>query len=202
MRGIYQNFSALKQSEHLDRDYQIKYRHGDSGFAVIAPHGGRIEHGTSQVADAIAGDEHSFYAFEGLKDLSHDLHISSNRFDEPTALTIARRADIVITIHGCLGHESYIYLGGCHDELKESLRYRLSNDGFPAEFDPHPKRQGMRKTNICNHGKSGLGVQIEMTQAFRMSLFKSPSYSETFWKANDQFYEFTELIRAIINNIR
>jgi phage replication-related protein YjqB (UPF0714/DUF867 family) len=200
MRGIYQNFSALKQSEHLDRDYRIKYRHGDSGFAVIAPHGGRIEHGTSQIADAIAGDEHSFYAFEGLKDLSHDLHISSNRFDEPTALTIARLADIVITIHGCLGHEPYIYLGGCHDGLKKLLRDRFSNDGFPAEFDPHPKRQGTRKSNICNLGKTGMGIQVEMTQAFRNSLFKSPSYSETFWKANDQFYEFTELVRKIINN--
>ena len=84
MRGIYQNFHALKQSEYPDRDYRIEYRQGASGFAVIAPHGGRIEHGTSQIADAIAGDEHSFYAFEGLKDLSHDLHISSNRFDEST----------------------------------------------------------------------------------------------------------------------
>lgn len=200
MRGIYQNFNALKKSEHLDRDYRIEYRQGASGIAVIAPHGGRIEHGTSQIADAIAGDEHSFYAFEGLKDLSHDLHISSNRFDESTALRIARQAKIVITIHGCLGNKSAIYIGGRHQSFKEKLVDILKKQDWPAAFDPNPKRQGMDLANICNRGKVGKGIQVEMTQAFRKSLFKSSSYSETFWKANDRFYEFTDLVRSIINH--
>jgi phage replication-related protein YjqB (UPF0714/DUF867 family) len=36
-------------------------------FAVIAPHGGAIEPGTTEVAEAIAGDRFSFYTLEGVK---------------------------------------------------------------------------------------------------------------------------------------
>lgn len=35
--------------------------------AIIAPHGGSIEPGTSEIAATIAGDSQSFYAFEALR---------------------------------------------------------------------------------------------------------------------------------------
>jgi phage replication-related protein YjqB (UPF0714/DUF867 family) len=36
-------------------------------LAILAPHGGGIEPGTSELAEAVAGEGLSFYAFEGLK---------------------------------------------------------------------------------------------------------------------------------------
>jgi poly-gamma-glutamate hydrolase-like protein len=57
--------------------------------ALVAPHGGGIEPGTSELADAIAASDLSFYTFEGLKPSGNtDLHITSTRFDEPMCLTL------------------------------------------------------------------------------------------------------------------
>jgi Poly-gamma-glutamate hydrolase len=70
-------------------------------FALVAPHGGGIEPGTSELADAIAGSDLSFYTFEGLKSSGNtDLHITSTRFDEPMCLTLLASSSVVVTLHG------------------------------------------------------------------------------------------------------
>jgi phage replication-related protein YjqB (UPF0714/DUF867 family) len=67
----------------------------------VAPHGGGIEPGTSELADAIAGSDLSFYTFEGLKSSGNtDLHITSTRFDEPMCLTLLASSSVVVTLHG------------------------------------------------------------------------------------------------------
>jgi phage replication-related protein YjqB (UPF0714/DUF867 family) len=66
--------------------------------AVIAPHGGGIEPGTSELATAIAGDDFSLYLFEGLKSAGNgELHITSTNFDEP----ISAKADMEWTGRCC-----------------------------------------------------------------------------------------------------
>ena len=73
----YANFSALKQNEREGEDYTILHRNGDSKFAIMAPHGGGIEPGTMGIADAIAGNDHTFYAFKGIKKTRNTiLHIT------------------------------------------------------------------------------------------------------------------------------
>ena len=67
MIGNYTNFGELVQNEKADEDYTILYREVDSQVAIIAPHGGGIEPGTIDIADAIAGCDFTFYAFKGLK---------------------------------------------------------------------------------------------------------------------------------------
>lgn len=63
----YRNYSDLCRIEREGLDYRIRWRKAGRPYCVMAPHGGGIEPGTSEISDAIAGDEHSFYAFEGLK---------------------------------------------------------------------------------------------------------------------------------------
>ena len=195
MSGIYNNFAELAESLQENTDYRIIARSIKTQFAIVAPHGGRIEHGTSQIADAIAADTHACYLFEGLQPLSHDLHLSSNAFDEPKSVSLINDVNTVITIHGAYGKTPYVYFGGLHEQLKQVLIERLIEAGFPAEPDPSPTRQGKKPTNICNRGKSGKGVQIEMTQGFRKSLFKKPDYNKTRWLPNEQFHLFVKTIR-------
>ena len=64
----YCNFEELKANEKEGTDFQIQYRHGETGIAVIALHGGGIEPGTSEIADSVAGEDHAFYTFEGCKE--------------------------------------------------------------------------------------------------------------------------------------
>jgi phage replication-related protein YjqB (UPF0714/DUF867 family) len=94
---IYTTFGNLRQKEHQDADYRIRWHIGSSGIAILNIHGGEIEPGTTRLAGAIADQEHSFYSFEGIKTAGNlALHITSTRFDEPIALDIV--CQIVLTI--------------------------------------------------------------------------------------------------------
>lgn len=198
MPDIYHSFEELASAHEESVDYRIHARPAASRFAIVAPHGGRIEHGTSQIARGIAGDEHACYCFEGLKPLSHDLHITSNRFDEPQALNLVSSVDVVLTVHGAYGKKPHVYFGGLHEELKIELIEVLVSEGFHAEPDPSPTRQGKGETNICNRGKLKKGVQIEMTQGFRKSLFDEPDYNHTEWRPNDHYFRFIGAIRQVL----
>src|SRR5438034_10673680 len=67
MADKYASFSELAMSELEGRDFQVRLRKRNGVAAVIAPHGGGIEPGTSELADVIAASDFSFYAFEGIK---------------------------------------------------------------------------------------------------------------------------------------
>src|SRR5262245_11150501 len=76
----YRNFAALEKHERAGSDYDVLVRRAQDRFAIVAPHGGGIEPGTSELADGVAGLEHSFYTFEGLKTSGNgDLHITATR---------------------------------------------------------------------------------------------------------------------------
>ncbi len=196
----YQNFAHLKNHEIEFRDYRIRVRERGSGTVILAPHGGWIERGTSQIAEALAGDEHTFYAFEGLKPClksNRTLHITSNHFDEPSALAIVTRAERVIAIHGARGSESAIYLGGLNVELRGELLDSLVSKGFQACDDPSPSRQGKGPTNICNRGKTGQGLQVELTFGLRQRMF-DPSPCGTKWEGNRLFHQIVECFREFL----
>ncbi len=169
---FYHSYTHLRAREREDRDYRIRSRTGRSGIAIVAPHGGGIERGTSQVAEGIAGEEHGFYAFEGLKPAGNlVLHITSNRFDEPRALGIAAAARTVISVHGAKGRAAAVYLGGLDFVLRERIAGVLTDAGFLAMDDPSPTRQGRSPSNICNRCISGRGVQLELSYGVRTMLF-------------------------------
>lgn len=195
----YQNFAELSANEREGRDYRIRLRQGMSIFAVMAPHGGRIERGTSQITEAIAGDKHAFYLFEGIKERNnHLLHITSDRFDEPAALTVAGQVQTVITIHGAKGREHRVYTGGLNHELERHILDAMNHAGFKAMHDPSPTRQGRGVTNICNRGGSGMGVQVELTQGLRRHMFM-PLDDGARWVPNDLFHVFVMAMRSVLD---
>ena len=127
----YRSYKDLKKNEVETIDYCIRHRNGNSGIAVMAPHGGAIERGTAEVADAVAGRQHSYYAFWGLKD-EHNarLHLSSTAFDEPVAVDLARNSGTILTIHGCKEQHHIVYLGGRDNRLKETIFKSLRQADF------------------------------------------------------------------------
>jgi phage replication-related protein YjqB (UPF0714/DUF867 family) len=44
-------------------------------------------------------------------DFGH-LHITNTHFDEPAAIEIVCRSEIIITVHGCAETEPLVYVGG------------------------------------------------------------------------------------------
>ncbi len=188
----YHDFQDLDMHEEEGRDYQILSRFGSSGIAVMAPHGGDIEPGTSELAEAIAGKEHAFYSFEGLKPKGNrNLHLASVSFDESTGVRLAKASETVLTIHGCKKDEPLIFIGGLDDELKSRIRDMLLKRAFPVQKSPnYPGRNPM---NICNLGRRDKGVQLEMSSGLRKLLFKDLSRAGRKEKTED----FENLVKAV-----
>ena len=169
----YRNYTQLMTREREGRDFLIHVRKGPSGVSVIAPHGGGIEPGTMELADAIAGEEHSFYCFEGIKrEKNADLHITSEYFDEPQGVEIVKSSKAVLALHGCKGYGEAVYVGGLDADLGEKIRISLVQEGFNAELIPRPELQGQRENNICNRCKGGRGVQLEISRGLRKRMFR------------------------------
>jgi len=177
MGGKYASYRELCETEQEGRDYRIRSWPGHSGIAVMVPHGGEIEPGTTEIAEAVAGNGHAFYSFEGIKpDRNQDLHVPSTRFDEPVAEEIAATATRVITIHGCREREEAVVVGGLDAELRESIKGRLEEAGFSVREDP--RLPGRSRMNICNRCQGGRGVQLEVTRGLRKHLFRGLAPSE------------------------
>jgi phage replication-related protein YjqB (UPF0714/DUF867 family) len=137
----------------------------------MAPHGGWIEPYTSELAEALAGEDLSFYTFRGIKDdSSHTLHLTSHRFDEPVAMGAASAASVVVAIHGERSRDkAFVMVGGAHAELKRGLRRALAEAGFQVKA-PREGLGGENPRNICNRGSSGGGVQLEVSEGLRWKL--------------------------------
>jgi len=178
----YPNFEKLSHSEARE-GYRIRWRLGTSGIAVLSIHGGEIEPGTTRIANAIAGQEHSFYSFEGtLISRNRRLHITSTRLDEPTAMEIVCQSEIIISIHGSADLEPIALLGGLDVELTKVIRHELRKAGFEAEDtgQQSDSRWGLRfggtdQKNICNLCGRGMGVQIEISRGLRATMFRDLS---------------------------
>jgi phage replication-related protein YjqB (UPF0714/DUF867 family) len=184
----YSSFWQLSTSEPSD-SYQISHTSCGTSVAIIAPHAGKIESGTSEICRAIAGKDLTFYLFEGRKSASNsDLHITSTRFDEPDGLVIASGAHTVVTIHGQRGDDLYINVGGLDEELGDRIIESLNAAGYVTGRHVDPALQGRNKENICNRGTSGSGVQLEISRGLRNQL------------CNDdlRLAAFSEVIRKVL----
>jgi phage replication-related protein YjqB (UPF0714/DUF867 family) len=162
----YQSFLALAQDQP-DDTWRVVHRYiPRSGVLIIAPHGGGIEPGTSELATTIAAQDYNLYCFEGLrKSDNRDLHVTSHRFDDPQALALAARSSIVVGIHGCKGANA-ILVGGRDVTLVAYLTQSLCAAGFPARSQNH-RFPAVNPQNICNRGSRGAGAQLELTVEFR-----------------------------------
>ena len=164
----------------------------------MAPHGGGIEFGTNQMAQAIAHPDHTFWAFNGIKKTENRiLHITSTRFDAPEALGIASAAQTVITLHGCHGDNPFVYVGGRHGLLKKRLCRVLINAGFNARISTKPGLTGENPLNLCNRCRSGSGVQLEITTALRKRLF-TPIKDRSIKGNEKEFLRFTNTVRTAL----
>ena len=165
----YQNFADLARAQVRGRDYEITVRRQSrSRVAVIAPHGGEIENGTSEVASAIADEDFNLYLFEGTRASRNYfcLHLTSRLFDEPQCLGLITDCAIVVAIHGCAGTQPEVLLGGRDTELRDRIADALAATNIAAAVCGH-RFPATHASNVCNRGASGRGVQLELTDPLR-----------------------------------
>ena len=167
----FRSFADLAAAYERDRDYRIvQLLRPESEVAILAPHGGSIEAHTSDIARDIAGPNFNLYLFEGLLKAGNfaALHLSSHLFDEPDCLNLLRACRSVISVHGC-GHAGEIVLMGGRDAtLRESIGARVRALGVACEAAP-AGLDAADPLNVCNRGRGGAGVQLEVSLALRRS---------------------------------
>jgi phage replication-related protein YjqB (UPF0714/DUF867 family) len=197
----YVNFEQLTSIAKENVDYRRIVKQRNSSWAIIAPHGGGIEPGTSEIATAIAGFTHSLYIFEGIRSTRNNmLHITSTQFDDPQLLKLFKFIKTVLTLHGCSGNEPIAYVGGLLDDVRDKIIEKLNQAGIKAEISSNPSLQGRDMNNICNKGTLGKGNQIELSEALRMAMFLSLSRSGR--KVESKLFKtFVKIVRQVIKEV-
>jgi phage replication-related protein YjqB (UPF0714/DUF867 family) len=160
---------AAAYSEGVDYRTTRLLRPG-STVGIVAPHGGRIEAHTLELATAIAGIDLSLYVFEGMRSTANyaALHLTSHYFDEPGCLELLAACDDVVAIHGCKADGEVALVGGLDHELAAEIGVAMNKAGLDYYLDGH-EFPGTHPNNICNRGRRGVGVQLELSAAFRES---------------------------------
>lgn len=167
----YANMAELFAATREGRDYHVHVRAAGSAVAIVAPHGGCIEPGTFELADAIAGGSYNFYCFEARTD---GLHVTSHHFDDPDCIELIKASHYVITVHGCKDSEAIpgpdltVAIGGRDTSLGALIQQDLEHSGFAIGH--RPELAGVHPGNICNRGCSGVGVQLELSWSLRERL--------------------------------
>lgn len=181
----YSSFKQLFEQEAPAIDYHIAVEDRGTDVLIMAPHGGRIEPGTSEIARDVAAGDLSLYCFEGLRKRPHgDLHVTSHRYDEAQAIGAASKCEVVVAIHGRSDRDDpeTVWLGGLDGLLLERMEKQLNLAGFSAEVKSGDLA-GAHSNNICNRGRSGKGVQLEIPKSLRDELKVNAARLQAFSEA-------------------
>jgi len=197
----YKSFASLEAIERAGVDYCRTILPRASVITVIAPHGGGIEPGTSEIAKAIAGDQFSLYCFEGLKRQGNyrDLHITGTNFDDPDCVQLTGKARVVLAIHGCDDDNEVVYVGGCNENIRTQLIDALTVAGFYAQEDV-TAHSGRNPQNICNRGIPEGGIQLEIAEGLRLKMFRSLKRHERIF-LQPPFEVFVNAVRESLNRL-
>jgi phage replication-related protein YjqB (UPF0714/DUF867 family) len=169
----YRDFSELVLHAAKGKDYRIDILDRGVEITVTAVHGGGIEPLTSELAAAIAGEEHNLYDLRGLRRVGNEeLRVPAARFSEMRLQGLLKRSRVAVSVEGVDGAEAAVCLGGRNRRLRRLLAESLSEAGFVVckPSSPMPSHDPTLFFNAPSDG----GVQIEFTRALRESMVGGP----------------------------
>jgi phage replication-related protein YjqB (UPF0714/DUF867 family) len=187
---LFRNYAELSQTYREGVDFEIVSRDFPRGSRerpfVFAIHGGAIEPGTTELANAVAGKDAAFYSFVGKTTESRPkaemLHLTATHFDEPRLEAMLPRANRCLSLHGFGGVESDFCVGGADVKARRALVVELRKrfpDWRACEICC-PPYLGVAKKNVANRcGKPARpGVQIEMSPTVRKEIVEDSAFRE------------------------
>ena len=189
-------FHKFFKDKEEGRDYNVEVQKVENAnVAIIAIHGG-IELYTDLIAKEIAKEDCNYYVFV-VPEISSfsfaSMHLTSSQFDDERCIQVIENCSTVISIHGCKNYgaeNNPILIGGLDDKLKTIICEELNNKGILAVIDTS-RFPATSVDNICNRGKGGKGVQLEIPNCLRRDL-GNPQKS----------LEIASIIRLIIDEKR
>ncbi len=206
---------ARRFRRHAWLDDQVTQR-----TAILAPHGGGIEPGTSELGLAISGYHpatlaatgqlHDYWMFEGLRSSGNgELHVTSANCDDYVALSLAAGSLNAIGLHGCKESQAglpdgtqAVLVGGRSSALKSRLITRFTAAGVRAiDAAGIPELDGDDPANITNRTRLGAGAQLEITTALRLAMFGTNTRADRKNTTRPIFWSFTNATRAAIADV-
>ncbi|MEU8263885.1 poly-gamma-glutamate hydrolase family protein [Micromonospora sp. NPDC048999] len=187
--------------------------------AVIAPHGGGIEVGTSELCLAIAGYHpatlapatdgrlYDYWMFEGLRSSggNGELHVTSTNCDDPYAESTCGGARYAVSLHGCTEADAgvgkdvqAVLIGGLDATFRELLRQEYNEAGITLAGGGGGEIDGIHPRNICNRTLTGKGAQLELTTALRNAMFGDNTRAGRKTSTQPIFGAFVEATRKAI----
>jgi phage replication-related protein YjqB (UPF0714/DUF867 family) len=195
---------------------------------ILAPHGGGIERGTSELCLAVAGYHpanlpqtppagvtYDYWMFEGVReDDNRQLHVTSTGCDDDMAVSLCAGSLNALALHGFSPKppdfsedDQVVLVGGFATDttpnpLRDSLLAGLRDAGFDAR-DPaaHGELDGNASCNIVNRTMLGMGAQLELSTPLRDAMFTEHSRPRRKHTTTQLFWTFVAVCRDAIDRL-
>jgi phage replication-related protein YjqB (UPF0714/DUF867 family) len=206
---LYANYALLAAATQAGTDFRIELVYRDTNLIIVAPHGGGIEAGTSELARAISGQEvsgedWSVYRFEGIRSSNNgELHITSTNFDEPRCMWALSNSTRAVALHGYSDTAMVVQVGGLDTFVRDRVISAINNAVFsPDNVTAVVATGGLAATepaNIVNEGLSKAGVQLEISSAVRNRFFTTNTLAGRWGSRTADFHVFVAAVRSAID---
>jgi phage replication-related protein YjqB (UPF0714/DUF867 family) len=199
---------------------------GKSGIVrttIIAPHGGAIEPGTSELCLAVAGYHpatlevtppgrvtYDYWMFEGIRSADNSqLHVTSTHCDDTVALSLCAGALNVLAQHGCTTAQAgledgarAVLVGGRNALLKRALLEAFAAVGIRAiDAIDRGAINGDDQANIANRTLLGMGGHLEITGPLRETMFEVNTREDRKNTTTQVFWDFVTACRSAVAQI-
>jgi phage replication-related protein YjqB (UPF0714/DUF867 family) len=195
---------------------------------ILAPHGGGIEPGTSELCLAVAGYHpanlpqtppagvtYDYWMFEGVReDDNRLLHVTSTGCDDDMAVSLCAGSLNALALHGFSPKppdfsedEQVVLVGGAiPDSTPNPLRDYLLAGLCDAHFDArvpagHGELDGNASCNLVNRTMLGMGAQLELSTPLRDAMFTENTRPRRKHTTTQLFWTFVAVCRDAIDRL-
>lgn len=204
MADQYKSMTELAANTTENSDWTVIRRDLNSQVIISAIHGGAIEPGTTEIADLTSqkGD-FDYFTFKGTKSKGNEvLHVTSRHYDQPDMMEMVKDKSYAIAIHGCVGDDKVVYMGGKDENLIRTLTEQFVELNIKVDQAPQ-HMSGAHDDNIINCCSTGKGVQLELTSGLRKLCFKNQKYNKHSREDQNNWSQFMDdFTSAIVKAIK
>jgi phage replication-related protein YjqB (UPF0714/DUF867 family) len=190
---------------------------------ILAPHGGGIEPGTSELCLAVAGYHpaglpqippaevtYDYWMFEGVRDRGNaELHVTAVGCDDGVAVSLCAGSLNALALHGfrprppdMSADDQVVLVGGGHITLRGYLLEGLRTADFDArDASEHGELNGNARCNILNRTLLGMGAQLELSTPLRDAMFTEHNRSQRKHTTTQLFWTFVAACRDALDRL-
>ncbi|OHO40500.1 hypothetical protein HMPREF2586_01160 [Staphylococcus sp. HMSC034G07] len=205
-QDYYKSMTELYKDTTEGIDWKKDTRNVGKSVLIVAPHGGNLEQGTSELTKLVANNgDFDYFSFEAIRPSNNtQLHVTSTNYDDATLHEMIQDRTATISIHGAQGEEQLVYLGGYQSPLRDAIQSQLELKGFVVKIPPE-YLGGLSNANFINKVEESTGVQLELTTALRKAFFKDEDTSTASRKKIENWtttmYDFAEALNGAIKQV-